>query len=463
VRLARVSLHLHDGARQVAIWDLRTAGSDAAPARLLRYQHTDHLGTVSLELDEAADPLGYEEYHPFGSTAFASHRGGSAPPAKRFRFTGKERDEETGLYYHGARYYAPWLGRWTSPDPAGVRPGEVSAYVYCRNRPVVLHDPDGAAPVGPGAGGAVGGGGATGLPPGMTPEYMPPTQVPPTVNPGPVSPGPVTRPGAGVAPRPGTGLNVRGAGAIFVALEVFVDIMTTPMNADTDYTARYTDPETGETKTFATYEQMDQYKLRRERERRDAPGPGGKPSEQKLPGDPSKQDPKVDPTPAERKDAPAADPAAESKDAPGALDEDDLRETARPDERPLTERERAAIMKRLKAEEPLDKEQKGLLRGEARWLWRQKTKGKGDQPGPDHQVHHLIPLEFAHLFPEMYPNSPTNLYLMPTHEHQRLHIQINAALRTMRAKRHVINRRKWEPIPKAIVEHYPGKLLSDVK
>jgi hypothetical protein len=52
---------------------------------------------------------------------------------------------------------------------------------------------------------------------------------------------------------------------------------------------------------------------------------------------------------------------------------------------------------------------------------------------------------------------------MRTHEHQWLHKQINDALRTMRAKRHVINRRKWEPIPKAVVDHYPGKLLSDVK
>jgi hypothetical protein len=37
--------------------------------------------------------------------------------SKRYRYTGKERDEESGLYYHGARYYAPWLGRWTAIDP----------------------------------------------------------------------------------------------------------------------------------------------------------------------------------------------------------------------------------------------------------------------------------------------------------------------------------------------------------
>ncbi|WP_407655320.1 RHS repeat-associated core domain-containing protein [Aureispira anguillae] len=37
---------------------------------------------------------------------------------KRYRFTNKERDDETGLYYFGVRYYAAWLGRWTSSDPS---------------------------------------------------------------------------------------------------------------------------------------------------------------------------------------------------------------------------------------------------------------------------------------------------------------------------------------------------------
>ena len=36
---------------------------------------------------------------------------------KRFRYTGKEKDEKTGLYYHGARYCAPWLARWVNCDP----------------------------------------------------------------------------------------------------------------------------------------------------------------------------------------------------------------------------------------------------------------------------------------------------------------------------------------------------------
>src|SRR5262249_7942491 len=66
-------------------------------------------------------------------------------PAKRYRYTGKERDEESGLYYHGTRYYAPWLGRWTASDPLGLVDG-TNLYRYVRNRPVVLNDPQGTDP-----------------------------------------------------------------------------------------------------------------------------------------------------------------------------------------------------------------------------------------------------------------------------------------------------------------------------
>jgi len=60
----------------------------------------------------------YEEYHPYGSTAWWA--GSSALVSqKRYRYTGMERDEETGLQCHGVRYYAPWIGRWTSADPIG--------------------------------------------------------------------------------------------------------------------------------------------------------------------------------------------------------------------------------------------------------------------------------------------------------------------------------------------------------
>jgi len=60
-------------------------------------------------------------------------------PLKRYRYTGKERDEESGLYYYGARYYIAWLGRWTSYDY--IEP--TFHYSYTHNNPVVNIDPDG--------------------------------------------------------------------------------------------------------------------------------------------------------------------------------------------------------------------------------------------------------------------------------------------------------------------------------
>ena len=64
--------------------------------------------------------------------------------AKRYRFTGKERDEESGLAYHSARYYAPWLLRWTAADPAGLVDGG-NLYRYAWNNPVGFSDVGGRA------------------------------------------------------------------------------------------------------------------------------------------------------------------------------------------------------------------------------------------------------------------------------------------------------------------------------
>jgi len=145
VKLQRETLHIMDDKRRIALVETKTVDESAtiqSPTSLIRYQLSNHLGSASLELDAAGEIISYEEYYPYGSTSYQAVPSQTEVPLKRYRYTGKERDEETGLYYHGARYYAPWLGRWTAADPAGLVEG-MNAYVYVRNTPINLRDPDG--------------------------------------------------------------------------------------------------------------------------------------------------------------------------------------------------------------------------------------------------------------------------------------------------------------------------------
>jgi RHS repeat-associated protein len=65
-----------------------------------------------VELDAAGQVMGYEELHPYGTSAYRVRNAAVGVPRRRYRFTGLERDDETGPSYHGARYYAPTLGVW---------------------------------------------------------------------------------------------------------------------------------------------------------------------------------------------------------------------------------------------------------------------------------------------------------------------------------------------------------------
>jgi RHS repeat-associated protein len=140
--LVRETLHIMDDKRRIALVETRAEGDEAgSPAQLIRYQLGNHLGSASLELDDHAQVISYEEYFPYGSTSYQAVRSRTETP-KRYRYTGKERDEESGLYYHGARYYAPWLGRWSNCDPIGLGDG-VNVYSYVRNNPLVKTDETG--------------------------------------------------------------------------------------------------------------------------------------------------------------------------------------------------------------------------------------------------------------------------------------------------------------------------------
>jgi len=104
------------------------------------------LGSSCLETDGAGAVISYEEYHPFGTTAYSATLSSLSVSAKRYRSCGKERDEESGLYYYGARYYASWLGRFVSVDALKDKYPQWSSYQYTGNNPVTFYDLDGNEP-----------------------------------------------------------------------------------------------------------------------------------------------------------------------------------------------------------------------------------------------------------------------------------------------------------------------------
>ncbi len=131
--LERETLHVNDDTGRIALIETRTLGTDPAPARLTRFQLTNHVGSACLELDALARIISYEEFFPYGGTSYQAVRRQTETP-KRYRFTGMERDDENGLCYLGARYYAPWLGRFVSGDPAGAA-GGINLYLYASANP----------------------------------------------------------------------------------------------------------------------------------------------------------------------------------------------------------------------------------------------------------------------------------------------------------------------------------------
>jgi RHS repeat-associated protein len=100
------------------------------------YSHADHLGSNRLVTDENKNIVAAISYHPFGEPHIEEG-------SEHYLFTGKEKDA-TGLYYYGARYYDPDLGRFLTRDPLkGDRPNpqRLNRYTYCLNNPIKLIDP----------------------------------------------------------------------------------------------------------------------------------------------------------------------------------------------------------------------------------------------------------------------------------------------------------------------------------
>lgn len=149
ITLERETLQVMDDKQRIALVETQTidkSGAIAFPNPALRYQIANHLGSASLEFDPAGGLISYEEYSPYGNTTYQVGRSAAEVSLKRYRYTGKERDEETGFNYHSARYCAPWLARWTSCDPKGLVDGP-NFYRYARDNPIRLTDPSGNIPI----------------------------------------------------------------------------------------------------------------------------------------------------------------------------------------------------------------------------------------------------------------------------------------------------------------------------
>ena len=114
------------------------------PGSSVHYYLSDHLGSTSMVVSSAGTPEEESDYSPFGTEYVLT-----GPGVNRYKYTGHERDSESGLDYYGARYYGSALGRFTSIDPITatpvhlINPQRWNMYAYGMNNPLFYVDPDG--------------------------------------------------------------------------------------------------------------------------------------------------------------------------------------------------------------------------------------------------------------------------------------------------------------------------------
>jgi RHS repeat-associated protein len=120
--------------------DTSAAGTANINDSLRYYYHPDHLGSSSLITDIDGDVVQHLEYVPFGEVFLDERNNSWNTP---YLFNAKELDEETGLYYYGARYYDPRVSVWYGIDKEWEKfPGR-SPYEYCYSNPTKYLDPNG--------------------------------------------------------------------------------------------------------------------------------------------------------------------------------------------------------------------------------------------------------------------------------------------------------------------------------
>ena len=114
------------------------------------FYHSDHLGSTSYITDDKANITQYGAYLPYGELLVDEHSSSEEMP---YKFNGKQFDEETGLYYYGARYLNPMTNLWYGVDPLAEKYPNISSYCYTINNPIRYIDIKGTEvgdPPGPG-------------------------------------------------------------------------------------------------------------------------------------------------------------------------------------------------------------------------------------------------------------------------------------------------------------------------
>jgi len=108
------------------------------------YYHPDHLGSSSYITNLDGEVVQHIEYVPFGEVFVEERNNIWNTP---YLFNAKEFDEETGLYYYGARYYDPRLSLWVSVDKSAIVAPGYSPYTFCKNNPNIMVDSNGYFPI----------------------------------------------------------------------------------------------------------------------------------------------------------------------------------------------------------------------------------------------------------------------------------------------------------------------------
>ncbi|EID33283.1 RHS family protein, partial [Prevotella sp. oral taxon 306 str. F0472] len=104
------------------------------------FYHSDHLGSTSYITDDHANITQYDAYLPYGELLVDEHSSREELP---YKFNGKQFDEETGLYYYGARYMNPMASIWYGVDPLAEKYPNVNGYCYTMDNPIKYLDPNG--------------------------------------------------------------------------------------------------------------------------------------------------------------------------------------------------------------------------------------------------------------------------------------------------------------------------------